>query len=80
MQGSRKLKISDFLLSRRTKDHLTEWRLHNELYIFDTEVSERKYGSFIPQRTAENPTTKENVLGEQSSFVLVLMEPSYLEC
>lgn len=64
MQVSRELKISDFLLSWPTKDHSAEQRRQNELHISDPDIPERKYGSFIPQRTAGNPAMKENAFGE----------------
>lgn len=58
LQGSRELKISDFLLLWPTKNHPAEQRRQNELRIFDPEIPKRKHGSFIPQRTAGNPDIK----------------------
>jgi len=47
--------------------------------MFDTKNPKRKHNTFIPPWTAVNLTTKENILGEQASFVLLLMEASYLD-
>lgn len=78
LQGSRELKMSDFLLSWPTKNHPAEQRRQNEVHVFDPEVPKRKHGRFIPQRTAGNPAIKEKALGDQT-FVLLLGEHSYAE-
>lgn len=75
LQRSRK-KISDFLPSWPAKDHPAEQRIQNEHHIFDCEVPKRKHGSFMTQRTS---AIKTNVLGEETSFVLLLVQHSYLE-